>query len=331
MRNDLGPTAGRLSSLEVCAGAGGLALGLEEAGFQSVALLDSKADACETLRRNRSEWTVLQEDFTDFVPEERPEISPPEAPIGVLAAGLPRLTSPATVMRPQTDHELFLLKATVWLAQALMPGSLLVENIPGLVTSESYGPVRRWVDEELDKVGYRVAWGVLDANDFGVPQHRPHGFMVALPKASFDVFAWPNPADSPKLGVGHVLYESMSSKGWPGAADWSRRACEAAPTIVGGSDKRGGADLGPSGSKRAWARLGINGGSVADEVPGSDQAADHEPKLTVPQVARLQGFPAEWQIAGRKTSAYRQVGNACPPALATAVGKAVAQAVRVSL
>jgi DNA (cytosine-5)-methyltransferase 1 len=118
----------------------------------------------------------------------------------------------------------------------------------------------------------------------------------------------------------------MASRGWPGAEAWRELADKIAPTIVGGSHKHGGPDLGPTRAKRAWAAMGVDGMGIADEPPGPDFPLDGAPKLTVEMVAFLQGFPAEWKFAGRKTAAYRQVGNAFPPPVARAVGERIAAA-----
>jgi DNA (cytosine-5)-methyltransferase 1 len=99
-----------------------------------------------------------------------------------------------------------------------------------------------------------------------------------------------------------------------------------APALVGGSKKHGGADLGPTRAKEAWAKLGVDGRGVADAVPSKD--FNGMPRLTVRMAARIQGFPDSWQFAGRKTAAYRQVGNAFPPPVARAVGVAIAEALR---
>ncbi|MEV7556171.1 DNA cytosine methyltransferase [Streptomyces sp. NPDC089795] len=318
----------RLTTLELCAGAGGLTLGLEAAGFDPIALLDTKPDSCATLRGNRPDWTVLEQDLRDFLPSDRPDLFAEDTRVDLLAAGLPRLPSAASTMRKDADEERYLLKATIWLAQAALPRAVLVENIPGLALADAYAPTRRWVEENLREVGYRSSWGVLDAGDFGVPQQRPHGFLVALRDPEFGRFAWPEPSGLPTRSVGTVLYGSMARRGWPGATAWARRAREPAPTIVGGSDRRGGPDLGPTGSKRAWERLGVNGGGIGDDVPDASAPDDLLPKLTVPQVTCLQGFPADWVLAGRKTSSYRQIGNACPPPVAAAVGRALALALR---
>ena len=104
------------------------------------------------------------------------------------------------------------------------------------------------------------------------------------------------------------------------------------PTIVGGSWDRGGGDLGPQGSVRAWAKFGVNGRALADDMPSAEfvwdpsRGADHMLKLTVDQVAALQGFPPHWTFEGRKTARYRQVGNATPPPFAHALGLAMRSA-----
>ena len=72
--------------------------------------------------------------------------------------------------------------------------------------------------------------------------------------------------------------------------------------------------------------MGVNGLGIADEIPGPGFPVDKPPKLTVAMVARLQGFPGDWMITGRKTAAYRQVGNAFPPPAARALGTAIAAA-----
>ncbi len=82
--------------------------------------------------------------------------------------------------------------------------------------------------------------------------------------------------------------------------------------------KHGGPDLGPTRARKAWATMGVDGLGIANAPPERDFQG--VPRLTVPMVARLQGFPDNWQFSGRKTPAYRQVGNAFPPPVARAVG-----------
>ncbi|GAA4378172.1 hypothetical protein GCM10023152_24620 [Agromyces bauzanensis] len=102
------------------------------------------------------------------------------------------------------------------------------------------------------------------------------------------------------------------------------------PTIVGGSKKHGGADLGPTRAKQVWRSLGVDGRGIADAPPGPDAPPPTvtHPRLTIEMVARLQGWSEgdKWQFAGRKTSQYRQIGNAFPPPVAEAVGRSIVTA-----
>jgi DNA (cytosine-5)-methyltransferase 1 len=118
----------------------------------------------------------------------------------------------------------------------------------------------------------------------------------------------------------------MARDGWPGAKAWAKRADGVGPTIVGGSRKHGGPDLGPTRARREWLELGVDGKGLANVGPDHQTPVDHTPRLTLEMTAALQGFPPEWQFYGRKTAAYRQIGNAFPPPVAEAVGRAIADA-----
>ncbi|MFD3554115.1 DNA cytosine methyltransferase [Streptomyces goshikiensis] len=315
----------RLSCLAVCAGAGGLALGLEEAGFDPVLLLDNRSVACETLRLNRPQWNVLETDLLDFDPADHQATYD----VDLLAAGLPRVKASAAVARENSTEEIRILEATIMLMHGVQPRALLIENVPDLVSKPAYEPIRARVTAELEHLGYRHRWFVLNAMDHGVPQDRKQGILVAFKGDSVEGFVPPAPDTEPSITVGEALGASMAARGWPSAAAWAAQADKVAPTLVGGSWNRGGADLGPTGSKRSWARMRVNGGTVADELPGPDFPWDASlgtkgmVALTVEQAARLQGFPEDWSFAGRKTARYRQVGHASPPPVGRSLGLAI--------
>lgn len=171
-------------------------------------------------------------------------------------------------------------------------------------------------------MGYVVFWKVLQAADFGVPQLRPRFIIVALQRDVAPYFSWPTPY-SKQVHVGEALRDLMASRGWPGADSWARGAASVAPTLVGGSRKHGGADVGPTRSKEAWKKLGIKGTSIAEEAPGPDFPLgdpDNLPRLTVQMGGVIQGFPPNWIWEGGKTAQWRQVGNAFPPPVAQAIG-----------
>ncbi|MFC4035746.1 DNA cytosine methyltransferase [Streptomyces polygonati] len=314
--------ARRFSSLEICSGAGAQALGLERAGFDPVMLIDSKDVACKTVIRNRPHWDVRCLDVVDFDPAEHPETYD----VDLLSGGLPRVKAAAAVGPTEDDPERNLLRAAIWLLTSVRPKALLLENVPALVEKDEYAEDRSWITKELAHAGYTAYWKVLNASEFGVPQNRKSGFLIALAEPFHAAFSWPEPSDRPAPTVGETLGASMAAHGWPGAERWAKQADRIGPALVGGSDHRGGGDLGPTGSKRAWAALGVDGNSLANELPNADFPADAVPKLTVRQAAMIQCIPEDWIIEGRKTAAYRQIGHAMPPPLAEAVGRAVASA-----
>lgn len=305
-----------LTSLELCAGAGGQALGLEQAGFDHEGLVEIDSDCCKTLRLNRPEWSVHEYDLHEF--DGRPYKG-----IDLLAGGLP--CPPFSVAGKQLGEkdERNLFPQAIRLVDETRPKAVMIENVRGFLDAvfEDY---RGYIKGELHKLGYETHWRLLNASDYGVPQLRPRVVIVALRHDIKDAFDWPvpNPHDAPT--VGETLLELMAERGWRGAKKWAERADEIAPTLVGGSKKHGGPDLGPTRARKAWAALGVNGKTIAEEAPDPDFVG--MPRLTVRMAARIQGFPDSWKFHGRKTAAYRQVGNAFPPPVAKAVAEKIAAA-----
>jgi len=304
-----------LNSLEMCAGAGGQALGLEQAGFDHQGLVEIDADCCNTLRANRPQWNVFEEDLRLFK-ERAGEFKG----VDLVAGGLP--CPPFSVagkqLGPRDERNLF--PDALDIIDVVRPRAVMIENVRGFL-SAVFQDYREGLKKQLKALGYTTDWRLLNASDYGVPQLRPRVIIVAIKSDCADLFDWPEPEAHNPPSVGETLFDLMTARGWRGASAWKSRADEIAPTIVGGSKKHGGPDLGPTRAKQAWASLGVNGLSLADEVPERDFVG--MPRLTVRMVARLQGFPDDWQFIGRKTAAYRQVGNAFPPPVASAVSRRI--------
>jgi len=308
-----------LTVVEICAGAGGQALGLEQAGFSHTAAVELDADACETLRCNRGDdWKIIEDDVANL--DGRAFTG-----VDLLAGGVP--CPPFSVAGKQLgrEDERDLFPEALRLVAEIRPRAVLLENVRGLGTGK-FDAYRAHVLGQLTELGYHARWQLINASEHGVPQLRPRFVLVAIAAPWAAAFGWPRPEPGPPTAVGQALGDLMGSAGWPGAAGWAARADRIAPTIVGGSKKHGGPDLGPTRARAAWRALGVDGLGIADSPPGPSFPPDQAPKLTVRMVARLQGFPDSWQFSGRKTAAYRQVGNAFPPPVARALGLAVAAA-----
>ena len=307
-----------LTTLELCAGAGGQALGLRRAGFTHVALVDNDEHACLSLKYNFPEARVIRADIGRLRAPERFK------GIDLLAAGLP--CPPFSVAGRQLGDadERNLFPAMFNIVGAAQPKAVMIENVPGLMAPK-FAAYRQEICETFDQLGYHADMRLLDASEFGVPQRRQRVVIVALRSAFADAFAWPTPQAQSAPTVGAALHDLMAENGWRGAKAWAAHADAVAPTIVGGSKKHGGADLGPTRSRAAWAKLGVEGKSLADAAPPVDFIG--MPRLTVAMVARLQGFPGDWHFAGKKTHTYRQVGNAFPPPVAHAVARQIKRAI----
>ncbi|HZV20459.1 MAG TPA: DNA cytosine methyltransferase [Hyphomicrobiales bacterium] len=301
------------SVLELCAGGGGMALGFEQAGFEPQALIEIDVHACATLRRNRPYWNVIQADMRRFDPSYWKGVD-------LVSGGLP--CPPFSIAGRQlgADDDRDMFPSMLRIVRETRPRAILIENVRGILTNR-FSDFRTQIDSCLDKEGFDAYWMGFDAADFGVPQNRFRAFLVALRRGETKPLKWPIPLLRTAPSVGETIGDLMGSRGWKHIAAWIRQANALAPTIVGGSHKHGGPDLGPARARKEWAELGINGLSLADEPPAPDFSG--MPRLTVPMVARLQSFPDNWQFAGTKTQAYRQIGNALPVKLAAIMARAV--------
>jgi len=301
------------NSLEMCAGAGGQGLGLEMAGFDHRALVEIEPAACATLRLNRPGWSVVEGDLRQFS-------GIPYKGVDLVAGGVPCPPFSKAGKQLGAGDERDLFPEAIRLADECRPLAVMLENVRGLLDGV-FADYRAWVETQLKKLGYVPGWKLLNASDFGVSQLRPRVVFVGIRQDLSEGFSWPEPQAEAPLTVGALLHDLMAANGWRGADAWREQANAIAPTLVGGSKKHGGPDLGPTRAKRAWAALGVDGMGLWDEAPPPGFSG--MPRLTPRMTARIQGFPDQWQFSGRKTAAYRQIGNAFPPPVAAAVGRQI--------
>lgn len=304
------------TSIEICAGAGGQALGLEMAGFNHLALVEYEKDYCECLKSNRPQWNVKCMDVRQFDGRLYRD------QIDLLAGGVP--CPPFSVAGKQlgADDERDLFPQMLRLVDEINPKVVMIENVRGFL-GKQFDNYRSSIINRLNSLGYNVHLRLLNASDYGVPQLRPRAIIIGVRTDIFDIFTFPQPRPMQTRTVGQTLYDLMSENGWQGAEQWRELANKIAPTLVGGSKKHGGPDLGPTRAREAWAEMGIDGRGVGNEAPTSDFKG--MPRLTPRMMARLQGFPDDWQFENRKTVACRMIGNAFPPPVAREIGLRIKQ------
>ena len=303
----------KLTCVEICAGAGGQAIGLERAGFAHVALVEYESEYCEVLKNNNPNWNVICADVHDF--DGRPYQG-----VDLLAGGVP--CPPFSVASKQLgendDRDLF--PEAIRLIGEIKPKAVMIENVRGLLDPK-FEEYRTSILRRIDELGYDVQIKLLHASDYGVPQIRPRVVIIGIKKELQKKFQYPVAFKDSAPTVGEAIGDLMAANGWNGVEAWKRQANTVAPTIVGGSKKHGGPDLGPTRARRAWAALAVDGSGVANTAPSCDFVGN--PKLTKEMIAIIQGFPREWNFGKKKTAACRMIGNAFPPPVAMAVGQQI--------
>lgn len=296
-------------------------MGVEAAGFEHLALVEVDEYCCDTLRTNRTKWKrrVCETKLENFD-------ASPYLGVDLLAAGLPCPPFSKAGKQLGANDERNLFPEALRIIIECKPRAVMIENVRGIL-DPVFADFREEFKTALDHEGYEGDFKLFNASDFGVPQLRPRVVFVALKKELWGSFKWPQGKKLP-LTVGETLYPLMSRNGWKGAKAWMKKANGIAPTIVGGSKKHGGPDLGPTRAKLAWESLHVNGHKLGNEAPSADYGIAEWPLLTVPMVGLLQGFPNDWEFTGKKTHAYRQVGNAFPPPVAKAVALQIKKALK---
>ena len=322
------------TSIELCAGAGGQALGLHKAGFKHKLLVELDEHACKTLEMNNTAHNLGWEQISRrCVIEFSKNGVDKYSGVDLVAGGVPCPPFSKAGQQLGKDDERDLFPAALEIVAKCMPRAVMLENVRGLLDPK-FSVYRNEIECKLNDLGYEVEWKLLNACDFGVPQLRPRVVLVAFYSEIMKHFKWPDPQSQPPT-VGEALYDLMAENGWPGAVEWKDKANKIAPTLVGGSKKHGGPDLGPSRAKQEWKELHVNGHRLGDSAPDRKfkcvrDGYENMPLLTTRMAARIQGFPDWWGFFGKKTASYRQIGNAFPPPVAEAVGRQIIHALKAT-
>jgi DNA (cytosine-5)-methyltransferase 1 len=330
---ELPPKRYRLRALELCAGAGGMALGLERAGFEHVALIEYDKNAAATLRANRPGWNIIEADVrkVDFTPYR-------EQGIDLLAGGLPCTPYTTVGERKGKKDEDDLLMEGVRAVKQSQPKAFIFENVEGLLHSSHSDHVAEAL-RKLMKAGYRTEIHRINARDFGVAQDRSRILIVGVRKEFVGAFRMPPRMPEIATNIGDALADLMSASGWSGASGWVQTMREQPfhdrfgnLVQIGAlsATMRGRQGVGREKEDARWKRNGFTYAPIPKSAPTDEDAAKEGfvPGLTLPMRARLQDFPDEWEFVGGVGSVAQQIGNAVPVRVAQAVGLAMFSALR---
>ena len=317
-------------TIELFAGAGGLALGVERAGFETLALVEIDKDSSDTLKSNRPQWRVINEDVAKLSPLDLPEYFGLQVgELDLLSGGAPcQSFSYAGKRLGLEDARGTLFYHYALFLKKLRPKVFLFENVRGLL-SHNKGQTYRTIVDVFEEVGYDVQRQILNAWDYGNAQKRERLITIGIRKDLGDEISidFPRPrAYKPVLR--DVLKDVPPSEG-ARYSEYKRKIFDLVPP--GGYWRDIPEDVAKEYMKTCWdmegGRTGILRRMSFDEpsltvltTPTQKQTERCHPSESRPfnvrENARIQSFPDDWKFCGSVASQYRQVGNAVPVNLA---------------
>ncbi len=327
------------TSVELFAGAGGLALGMHMAGFRHVLLNEIDAMACQTLRKNHPEWNVLEGDIHQV------DFTPLHGKVDFLSGGFPcQAFSYAGKKGGLNDTRGTLFFELARAVKTIQPKVFMGENVKGLLSHDG-GKTLDVIRNAIKELGYTlVEPRVLKAIMYQVPQKRERLILVAIRNDIYEKgvrFKWPDPyrrvmtlrdaffkGDLFSQDVPHSegqLYPAKKARVMamvPEGGDWRNLPVNEQKEYMGGSFYLGG---GKTGMAR---RLSMDEPSLTLTcAPAQKQTERCHPTetrpLTVREYARIQTFPDDWDFAGSLADQYKQIGNAVPVNLSFAIGRSL--------
>ncbi|MDD2208524.1 MAG: DNA cytosine methyltransferase [Bacilli bacterium] len=326
--------------IELFAGAGGLALGLEKSGFEAIGLVEFDKKACETLRLNRPKWNVIEEDIIEISKRDlKKEFNLKLGELDLLSGGYPCQSFSYAGKKLGLDD----LRGSMFYYYAefirqLEPKMFLAENVKGLTTHDKGKTIQTMIDVFKD-LGYQVEWEVLNAWDYGVAEKRQRVAIIGIRNDLKDSinFKYPTPHEyKPVLrdalkdvpeSVG-AKYPESKKKVFdlvPAGGYWKNLPDDIAREYMKTCYYMGGGRTGIA-RKISWDEPCLTL-TCSPMMKQTDRCHPDESRpFTTREYARIQSFPDDWQFAGKMNDIYKQIGNAVPVELAKCIGESIMNA-----
>lgn len=326
--------------IELFAGAGGLALGLEKAGFEEIGLIEIDKKACDTLRLNRPNWNVIEEDIVEFSKKDLlKEFNLKKGELDLLSGGYPCQSFSYAGKRLGIED----VRGTMFYYYAeflkqLQPKMFLAENVKGLTTHDG-GKTLETMLGVFKELGYEVEWKVLDAWDYGVAEKRQRVVIIGTRADLKDTvkFEYPKPHEY-KPVLRDILQNVPESEGAkypekkkkvfdlvPPGGYWRDLPDDVARDYMKSCYFMGGGRTGIA-RRLSWDEPSLTL-TCSPMMKQTDRCHPDESRpFTTREYARIQSFPDSWQFTGKMNDIYKQIGNAVPVELAKNVGESIMKA-----
>lgn len=326
--------------IELFAGAGGLALGLEEADFEEIGLIEIDKTACDTLRLNRPNWNVIEADIVEFSKKDLlKEFNLKKGELDLLSGGYPcQSFSYAGKKLGLEDVRGTMFYYYAEFLRQLQPKMFLAENVKGLTTHDGGKTMKTMIDV-FEELGYKVEWKVLNAWDYGVAEKRQRVVIIGVRDDLQDSvkFRYPKPHEY-KPVLRDVLQNVPDSIGAkypekkkkvfdlvPPGGYWRDLPDDVARDYMKSCYFMGGGRTGIA-RRISWDEPCLTL-TCSPMMKQTDRCHPDESRpFTTREYARIQSFPDEWKFAGKMNDIYKQIGNAVPVELARNIGVSIMEA-----
>lgn len=312
------------TAIELFCGTGGMALGLEQAGFELKLLLDLDKDSCKTISYNRPNWNIMNENIQD--------VSFKNTSVDLVSGGFP--CQPFS----HAGHKLGFkdVRGTVFYEFAraikeIQPRMFIAENVEAILRNDNGNTIRN-IMSIFHELGYDVKYDTLNALDFRVPQKRKRVFFIGtkhpnnfeFPKHHKKIFVLRDALKNVKPGPGMKYSTEKASmlKHVPPGGCWVNMPTKMQKKYMGKSFYSTGGRRG-MGRRISWDEPCLTLTCSPGQKMTDRCHPDEERPFTIREYARIQTFPDYWKFIGSMSSQYRQIGNAVPVKLSKAIGKSL--------